>query len=103
MLHKFGKLIRSQRKTLNMTIEQLAEKSQSSVSLISLIERGRLDNIKINKLEDIASALNLTLSDFFTDSKLQIPSVLELMNFLKKLPESRRDETARALLKVLKL
>ncbi|CAM2845274.1 helix-turn-helix domain-containing protein [Dellaglioa algida] len=103
MLKKIGILIRAKRKLLNMTIEQLAEKSKSSVSLISLIERGRLDNIKMKKLSDIAEALNMTLADFFTNQNLKGIATLDLINYLASLPEDKREATAELLLKVIRL
>lgn len=102
-LISIGKLIRKRRKLLQMTIEELAEKSQSSTSLISLIERGKLDNIKIQKLNDIAVALDLNLKDFFLDSKLQDPAILDLINYLSELPQSQRHEFAELLLRLVKL
>jgi transcriptional regulator with XRE-family HTH domain len=102
-LISIGKLIRKRRKLLQMTIEELAEKSQSSTSLISLIERGKLDNIKIQKLNDIAVALDLNLKDFFLDSKLQDPAILDLINYLSELPQAQRHEVAELLLRLVKL
>lgn len=66
MVKTISQLIRKKRKALSLTIEQLAEKSNVSISLISRIERGDVANISINKLSDIASALDFELSDFFS-------------------------------------
>ncbi|KAF0363714.1 helix-turn-helix domain-containing protein [Pediococcus acidilactici] len=98
-----GKLIRQRRKSMNMTIEDLAEKSQSSISLISMIERGRLDNIKIQKLNDIALALNLNIKDFFDDNELKDPAVVELNNYLAKLSKEQQHEVATLLLRLINL
>lgn len=103
MLEEIGKIIRKQRKALNMTIEQLAEKSGSSPSLISIIERGKLDNIKIQKLNDIALALNLQLSDFFLNKNLQDPDTLNLINYLSTLPEDKRSELAKLIMRIKNL
>ena len=100
MLEEIGKTIRKRRKALNMTIEQLAEKSGSSPSLISIIERGKLDNIKIQKLNDIAQALNLQLRDFFLNENLQDPDTLDLINYLSNLPEDKRRELAKLIMKI---
>lgn len=102
-LVEIGKLIRQRRKALNMTIEELAEQSKSSTSLISLIERGRLDNIKIQKLNDIARALNLTIEDLFQIPELQDPAVLDLINYLTSLPPDQRHEVAELLLRLVNL
>ncbi|KRK81273.1 helix-turn-helix domain-containing protein [Companilactobacillus nodensis] len=103
MLEEIGKTIRKQRKALNMTIEQLAEKSGSSPSLISIIERGKLDNIKMQKLSDIAQALNLQLSDFFLNENLQDPDTLNLINYLSTLPEDKRRNLAKLIMKLKNL
>ncbi len=98
-----GKLIRQRRKNLNMTIEELAEHSRSSTSLISLIELGKLTNIKVQKLNGIAIALDLTIEDFFADSKLQDPAVLDLINYLTDLAPDQQHEVAELLLRLIKL
>ncbi|GEO63524.1 helix-turn-helix domain-containing protein [Companilactobacillus nantensis] len=103
MLEEIGKIIRKQRKNLNMTIEQLAEKSGSSPSLISIIERGKLDNIKIQKLNSIALALNLQLSDFFLNKNLQDPDTLNLLNYLSTLPEDKRRDLAKLIMRIKNL
>lgn len=103
MIAEISKLIRARRQSLHMTIEQLAEKSKSSVSLISLIERGKLDNIKIKKLDEIAKALDLDLANFFISQKLQSTMTLDLINYLADLPEEKREEVAGLLLKVIHL
>jgi transcriptional regulator with XRE-family HTH domain len=102
-LTRIGKLIRQRRKSMNMTIEDIAEKSQSSISLISMIERGRLDNIKIQKLNDIATALNLNIKDFFENNELKDPAVVELNNYLAELSTEQQHETATLLLRLIKL
>ncbi len=54
MLDNIGKLVHQQRRSLNLTIEKLAERSGVSVSLISRMERGDVNNISVKKLTDIA-------------------------------------------------
>ena len=61
MLDNIGKLVHQQRRSLNLTIEKLAERSGVSISLISRMERGDVNNISIKKLTDIARALNCLL------------------------------------------
>lgn len=100
MLEEIGKTIRKRRKALNLTIEQLAEKSGSSPSLISIIERGKLDNIKMQKLNDIAQALGLQLGDFFLNKNLQDPDTLELINYLSSIPEDKRRELSKLIMRI---
>ncbi|KRO03497.1 hypothetical protein IV54_GL000151 [Levilactobacillus paucivorans] len=103
MQTSISKLVNQKRRALDLTIEQLAERASVSVSLISRIERGELENISLNKLQAIASALNLTLSDFFTDDALTGIHTLELISYLKVLPEVQRETLAESILKILKL
>ncbi|MGX6428663.1 helix-turn-helix domain-containing protein [Levilactobacillus yonginensis] len=103
MQTSISKLVNQKRRSLDLTIEKLAERASVSVSLISRIERGELENISINKLQSIASALNLTLSDFFTDDSLTGIHTLELIAYLKSLPEEQRETVAESVLKILKL
>lgn len=103
MLDVISRMIRDRRKSLGLTIEELAEKSGSSYSFISRIERGEVDNLKLKKLNDIANALGLKLADFFVDTNLSGVQTLALMQYLAKLPSQRREEVAAALLKVINL
>lgn len=103
MLDTISQLIRNRRKSLGLTIEELAEKSGSSYSFISRIERGEVDNLKLKKLNDIAQALNLNMADFFGDPALSGVQTLELMRYLATLPADKREEVAAALLKVIHL
>ena len=65
MLDNIGKLVHQQRRSMNLTIEKLAERSGVSVSLISRMERGDVNNISVKKLTDIARALDMQVGDFF--------------------------------------
>jgi len=103
MQNSISKLVNQKRQALDLTIEKLAEKAGVSVSLISRIERGELENISLKKLQAIASALNLTLSDFFTDEALTGVHTLELLSYLKSLPEDQRETVSESVLKILKL
>ena len=76
MLMNIGRIVRERRQAKGMTIEQLAEKADVSVSLISRLERERVDNIKLANLAAIANELQLQLADFFRDSRLQTPTVV---------------------------
>ncbi|MCK2074824.1 helix-turn-helix transcriptional regulator [Pediococcus acidilactici] len=65
MLDNIGKLVHQQRRSLNLTIEKLAERSGVSVSLISRMERGDVNNISVKKLTDIAQVLNMEVGNYF--------------------------------------
>ncbi|GKQ42221.1 transcriptional regulator [Companilactobacillus sp. RD055328] len=103
MLDTISRMIRDRRKALGFTIEELAEKSGSSYSFISRIERGEVDNLKLKKLNDIVNALGLKMSDLFVDPDLTGVQTLELMHYLAKLPNDKREEVASTLLKVINL
>lgn len=103
MQNAISKLVSQKRRALDLTIEKLAEKAGVSVSLISRIERGEFENISLKKLQSIASALNLKLSDFFTDDSLTGIHTLELIAYLKSLPENQREIVSESILKILKL
>ncbi|KRN03188.1 hypothetical protein FD13_GL000943 [Levilactobacillus senmaizukei DSM 21775 = NBRC 103853] len=103
MQNSISKLVSQKRRALDLTIEALAERASVSVSLISRIERGELNNISLNKLQSIASALNLKLSDFFTDESLTGIHTLELISYLKSLPEDQRELASESILRILKL
>lgn len=98
-----SKLVNQKRRALDLTIEQLAERASVSVSLISRIERGELTNISVNKLQSIASALNLTLSDFFPAEPLTGIHTLDLVAYLRSLPEDQREVISESILKILEL
>lgn len=103
MLDTISQMIREHRKQLGLTIEELAEKSGSSYSFISRIERGEVDNLKIKKLNDIAEALGIELIDFFGDPALSGTQTLKLVHYLTQLPEDKREEVSAALLKIIQL
>lgn len=63
-----GSMIRKIRKSHNMTLAALGEKTRLSVSFLSQVERGII-NPSINSLRRIAVALDTTLSSFFDESK----------------------------------
>ncbi|MCT3282882.1 XRE family transcriptional regulator [Lactiplantibacillus pentosus] len=103
MLPEIGKIIRQRRQQQGITIEQLAEQSNVSISLISRLERGKVNNIKIQSLSAIAETLDLKLADFFRDPLLQSTNVVALLDYLSDLPVNQREELAGVLLKLLHL
>ena len=103
MLMNIGRIVRERRQAKGMTIEQLAEKADVSVSLISRLERERVDNIKLANLAAIANALQLQMADFFRDSRLQTPKVVELLDYWAEQPEEKREDAAALMLRLMKL
>ncbi|MFC6176962.1 helix-turn-helix domain-containing protein [Companilactobacillus huachuanensis] len=101
MINEIGKIIRDKRKSLGLTIEQLAEKADVSESLVSQLERGVNSNISINKLERISTAMNLKLSDLFDEPASNGIKYLELLDFLASLPRNKREELSEKILDLL--
>lgn len=67
-----GEKIKEIRTSKNITLKQLSESTGLSTGLLSQLERG-ISSIAIDSLENISSALGITLSSFFdeqpTDNK----------------------------------
>lgn len=59
-----GKKIKELRTGQNLTLRELAERSDLSISYISLVERG-LSSISLTSLQSIASALGVGSNEFF--------------------------------------
>ncbi|RRN49328.1 helix-turn-helix domain-containing protein [Streptococcus suis] len=62
-----AKQVQKLRKEFQLTQEQLAEAANIDVSSIAKIERGERSNIKINTLEKLISAFNISTTTFFND------------------------------------
>ena len=90
MLDNIGKLVHQQRRSMNLTIEKLAERSGVSVSLISRMERGDVNNISVKKLTDIARALDMQVGDFFIAPEMSDINTLALVKYLTRLPISAK-------------
>lgn len=85
-----GKNIRERRNQLGWTQATLAELVKVDVETISRIERGAIVP-SILKLEHIADALNTSLADLLrASSTLAQDQSLELLGWLRNLPESDR-------------
>ena len=103
ILDKIGKLVHQQRRSLNLTIEKLAERSGVSISLTSRMERGDVNNISIKKLTDIARALNMQVGDFFSAPEMSDISTLAVVKYLPHLPEKERARVSEVLMQVINL
>ena len=103
MLDNIGKLVHQQRRSMNLTIEKLAERSGVSVSLISRMERGDVNNISVKKLTDIARALDMQVGDFFIAPEMSDINTLALGKYLTRLPENERAHVSEVLMQVINL
>ncbi len=70
-----GARIRDYRKTRRLTLEQLAERAGVSKSVLSKIENGKVSS-PISTYSRISSALNVSLSDMFTEEDGEDPSLV---------------------------
>jgi len=66
ILVKFGNKVRKVRNKLELSQEGLAVKAGVHRTYIGMIERAE-KNITLENIEKVAKALNLKLSDFFSD------------------------------------
>ena len=60
-----GKSIKARRKELRLTQKQVAEKAGTSQGYVADIEKGKIDNLSLNKIGKIAEALNMNLARLF--------------------------------------
>ena len=65
---QIGKKIRKYRKLRDITITELADKSDLSVGMISQIERNKI-GLSVASLWKIAKALDVSIGDFFEEDK----------------------------------
>lgn len=68
ILKKFGDRVRDLRKQLSLSQEELAEKAGLHRTYIGMIERAE-KNITLVNIEKIANALEISIKDFFHDSR----------------------------------
>ncbi|MCS8569767.1 helix-turn-helix domain-containing protein [Pediococcus pentosaceus] len=97
-----SEIIRKKRHMDGLTVQQLAEKADVSISLVSKLERNVLTTINLDKLSSIAHALNLDLSDLFG-----VPQVDDftqsVISHLLALPKDKRMEISEALVKIMNI
>lgn len=66
ILIKFGNKVRKERNKLGLSQEELADKAGVHRTYIGMVERAE-KNITLENIEKLAKALNLKLSNFFSD------------------------------------
>lgn len=70
-----GEFLRSLREKNNLTLKELADKSGVGPSTISDIETGTSTNPRMGTLKKLADALDISVNDFFNESKNSSSSV----------------------------
>lgn len=68
--YRFGKAIRRRRRELDLSQEQLAERSELHRTYISSIERGQR-NPSLENIEKIAKALRISISELFAKYNIE--------------------------------
>jgi len=85
-----GKKIRQLRKQYNLSMNELAKLAGVGQSTLSYIESGKRQP-SLEVLERICKALNITMSEFFSDEELKLPSDLrQLLKEVERLTPSQR-------------
>ena len=97
-----SKLIRKKRRMEGLTVQQLAEKADVSISLISKLERNVLSTINLDKLTSITYALGLDLSDLFGSPQVD-DYTQTVISYLVSLPKDKRKEISEALIKIMNI
>jgi len=83
--HKLGLRIKTLRKLMHITQEELAEKANISVTFVGLTERG-INIPSIKTCEKIANAFGITLSELFKfdNTNEQENAITQLNSYLKR-------------------
>lgn len=64
---QFGRILKTRRKSKNMTLSQLAQKTGLSSAYLSLLERN-MNNPTVENLNRVCAALDLTLADLIEEA-----------------------------------
>lgn len=86
---QLGRLVRSRRQELGLTIRQLAEQTDMNFATVARIEQGRFAAPAPDKLSRIAEALGLSLADVFALAEYAVPG--DLPSFQPYLRSKYRD------------
>lgn len=99
--YEIGKRIRQIRQKKKWTIEELAEKSSTSVIFISRIERDKVSSASLSKLIDVADALDISMADLFVESF--DADMSQLIKLLQSLSDEKRHKMVQAFISLLKI
>lgn len=106
LMEQISKNIKEYRTERKFTQEQLAEKSNLSISFISRLERNALDNISILKLNQISKALNVSITNLIelqNKNNKDIPNnLLMLNNYLLTLNDNETNIISSNILNLIK-
>ena len=96
-----GIQIKQKRISQNLTLEGLAEVSDTSVSFISRIERHATESVSLAKLLDVLDVLGMAPSEVFGAPSLD-DAESSLWATLRSLPDDDRHRKVAAVLELLK-
>lgn len=102
-LKEIGHRVRLRRQKLHITIEKLAELSNVSVSLVSLLERGKLEDIHFNNLCNIANSLNVDLFYLISDDNERNMELRQLENEILRFPLDKQHKIIQSIMYLLNL
>ncbi|MBI3320215.1 MAG: helix-turn-helix transcriptional regulator [Candidatus Omnitrophica bacterium] len=97
---KLGQRIRVYRKLAKLTLEALAERAELDGRYVGFIERGEA-HPSLDSLQRLASALGVSVEEFFQFTKDQPGEVSELIRRMTQLLKHRNPEEVRHLCQVL--
>ena len=89
-MSNIGEILRNNRESNNLTLKQLAEISGVGPSTISDIENGKAKHPRMDTLEKLASAFQISVNDFF-DNKADSDKKLNNKNSIILTEKDRRD------------
>ncbi|MBS0954987.1 helix-turn-helix domain-containing protein [Lactiplantibacillus plantarum] len=102
MINLFGKIIRNKRKKSQLTIEELAEKANVSISYLAKLERGELTDTSYSRLNRVLRELDLNFTDVLQSQEPYDSDLAELIHVLKTIPTKKRAKIISAILQLLK-
>ncbi|WP_260295758.1 helix-turn-helix domain-containing protein [Pediococcus pentosaceus] len=96
-----GTRTRELREYSHLSQEELAEKADLSLSLISKLERGQSTNITLSAILNITQALNIDLVDFLNDQPVQQLELQQLNYALKTLNHAEQKTAVHMFLEII--
>ena len=99
-LRTLGLNIRRLRKARRLTQEDVADKAELNASYYGRIERGEI-NVTLDTLMPIAQALNVNLTEFFSDDTVDVMRLRNDITQMVKRLDSQRLRTVHDLLAIM--
>lgn len=97
-----GNRLRELRQDRALSQEQVANIAEITAAYLGLVERGT-KNITVHTLEKVCTALNVTLSEFFSTVKEHDKTIDEISNQILHQLNGKSESEKQAVLKMIKL